>query len=159
MQALEDLMIRECWLSSFYVAFIFNSCGGRFCQCLSTVPVVVRTGFVVLKNRRKMLHVNRRVNPYGCVYRRLWCDCHKNRNFNYGLVFNFFRFMLQDVIELRDNHWLPRKTISLKESPKPIQEIRREAHDELGISDGARSPTEDFRYLQIDPRRNPPEVL
>lgn len=64
------------------------------------------------------------------------------------------RFMLQDVIELRDNHWLPRKTISLKESPKPIQEIRREAHDELGISDGNRSPTEDFRYLQIDPRRN-----
>ncbi|CAL8079282.1 unnamed protein product [Orchesella dallaii] len=64
------------------------------------------------------------------------------------------RFMLQDVIELRDNHWLPRKTISLKESPKPIQEIRREAHDELGISDGSRSPTEEFRYLQIDPRRN-----
>lgn len=62
------------------------------------------------------------------------------------------RFMLQDVLELRGNHWLPRQTVSVKESPKLIQDIRREAHDELGISDGSGSP-DDFRYLQIDPRR------
>jgi translation initiation factor 4G len=59
------------------------------------------------------------------------------------------RFMLQDVLELRNNHWLPRQTISAKESPKPIEDIRREAQDELGITDGSRSPADDFRYLQI----------
>jgi len=45
------------------------------------------------------------------------------------------RFMLQDVLELRYNQWHPRQTTSRKESPKSIDEIHREAKDEMGISD------------------------
>lgn len=58
--------------------------------------------------------------------------------------FNYF----QDVIELRDNSWVPRQTTSFKESPKPIQDIRREASDELGIVD-PKGAADDFSFLQL----------
>ena len=45
------------------------------------------------------------------------------------------RFMLQDVLELRENQWHPRQSTSRKESPKSIDEIHREAKDEMGIAD------------------------
>src|SRR5690348_12449972 len=41
------------------------------------------------------------------------------------------RFMLQDVLELRANHWHRRQTKSVKENPKPIEDIRKEASEEL----------------------------
>jgi len=44
------------------------------------------------------------------------------------------RFMLQDVLELRQNHWHRRQTKSVKESPKPIEDIRKEASEELGLA-------------------------
>jgi len=53
------------------------------------------------------------------------------------------RFMLQDVLDLRDNNWSPRQ-VSAKENPKPINEIRREVSDELGLSDGLRNMPHDF---------------
>lgn len=56
------------------------------------------------------------------------------------------RFMLIGVLELRDNNWLARQTTSIKESPKSIDEIHREAKDEMGYSD--------FSSLQFDPRLN-----
>src|SRR5687768_5993886 len=44
------------------------------------------------------------------------------------------RFMLQDVLELRQNHWHRRQTKSVKESPKPIEDIRKEASEEMGLT-------------------------
>lgn len=44
------------------------------------------------------------------------------------------RFMLQDVLELRMNNWLRRPTKTIKESPKPIEDIRKEASEELGLT-------------------------
>ncbi|CAG7820950.1 unnamed protein product [Allacma fusca] len=60
------------------------------------------------------------------------------------------RFMLQDVLELRENHWLPRQSTSRKESPKSIDEIHREAKDEMGITDYQQSDV--IRSLQFDAR-------
>ena len=57
------------------------------------------------------------------------------------------RFMLQDVVELRFNNWLPKQSGSVKENPKPIEDIRREAYDELGILDS--SANDDFRFMNI----------
>jgi translation initiation factor 4G len=56
------------------------------------------------------------------------------------------RFMLQDVIELRENSWIPRSTTSQKESPKPIQEIRREAHEDQGTMDNSKNNAD---YLML----------
>jgi len=57
------------------------------------------------------------------------------------------RFMLQDVAELRAHNWLPKPSGSVKENPKPIEDIRREAYDELGILDA--SAADDFRFMNI----------
>lgn len=42
------------------------------------------------------------------------------------------RFMLQDVVELRANKWVPRKVLS-DHGPKTISQIRQEAADEFGV--------------------------
>ena len=37
------------------------------------------------------------------------------------------RFMLRDVVELRENHWVPRRD---ENNPKTIAQIHKEAHEE-----------------------------
>ena len=59
----------------------------------------------------------------------------------------WIRFMLHDVVELRFNNWFPKQSGSVKENPKPIEDIRREAYDELGILDS--SANDDFRFMNI----------
>ncbi|XP_003803975.1 eukaryotic translation initiation factor 4 gamma 2-like, partial [Otolemur garnettii] len=42
------------------------------------------------------------------------------------------RFLLQDTVELREHHWVPRKAF-LDNGPKTINQIRQDAVKDLGV--------------------------
>ncbi|GAB1609027.1 eukaryotic translation initiation factor 4 gamma 2, partial [Argonauta hians] len=69
------------------------------------------------------------------VEAKAWMDKYFERIKNFASNSDLpsrIRFMLQDVVELRANKWVPRKMLS-DHGPKTISQIRQEAADEFGI--------------------------
>ncbi|XP_059486648.1 eukaryotic translation initiation factor 4 gamma 2 isoform X2 [Neocloeon triangulifer] len=61
------------------------------------------------------------------------------------------RFMLKDAIELRRNHWVPRKATNV-EGPMPIQQIRSEENSSRGFNSGSMHSDGPGRHGNSDQR-------